>query len=129
MRSIALAAALLAGIALLAVPAAAHERETTHEGHGVIVVEGRHPVSPGAIRYVVRVTWSADQHPATDANVMATAISPVGISSTPVVLQPLDYDGRYGGTVALPSDGAWTVRLTSATPPGIADISEQVLLH
>lgn len=125
-----LAAALVAALAVLAAAplAAAHEGGESHEGVGVIAVEGRHPVSPGAIHYVVRVTWSGDQHAATYANVTATAISPLGVPSDPVVLQPLDVDGRYGGTVVFPTDGSWTVRFASAVPAGSADIQEPIAL-
>jgi len=126
-RIAAISAAVTALAVLSVSSAAAHEREENHEGYGVIAVEGRHPVSPGAINYVVRVTWSADQHAASDAGVTATAISPLGVQSAPIALQPIDLDGRYGGTVVFPSGGAWTVRLASATPAGSVDIQEQVV--
>jgi hypothetical protein len=108
-------AAALAGLGLGAAPPAA-----AHEGEAVIAVEAVEPTDL-SVRYVVRVTWSNDGHPATDAVVTATAVAPDGTQTTPVTMTPIDADGRYEGVVEHPAPGAWTVRFTVVEPPGTLD--------
>jgi hypothetical protein len=122
-------AALVAAVAVLTIqPVAGHQRKGTHEGDPVFTVESRNQSPSGVVHYVVRVTWSVDGHPVTFTNITATPIDPLGSSLSPVTLQPMDLDGRYAGTVTLPRDGTWTVRFTSTTPPGTAEVNEQVVL-
>src|SRR5690606_15228637 len=108
-------AALAAGLAALGLGAA--PPAAAHEGEAVIAVETVEPTDL-SVRYVVRVTWSNDGHPATDAVVTATAVAPDGTQTTPVTMTPIDADGRYEGTVEHPAPGAWTVRFTVVEPPG-----------
>lgn len=105
-------AAALAALGLGTAPPAA-----AHEGEAVITVETVEPTDL-SVRYVVRVTWENDGHPATGAVVTATAVAPDGTQTTPVTLEQVDDDGRYEGTVEHPAPGAWTVRFTVVEPPG-----------
>lgn len=112
---------LIATVVLgLATPAAAHE------GEGILTVESQEPDGDGAVRYVVRVTWADDGHPALGSTVTATPIAPDGAPQTPVTLEPTDEDGRYATTVTYPAPGDWTVRFTSVTPTGTIEISEAI---
>jgi hypothetical protein len=111
-------AALAAGLAALGLGAA--PPAAAHEGEAVIAVETVEPTDL-SVRYVVRVTWSNDGHPATDAVVTATAVAPDGTQTTPVTMTPIDADGRYEGVVEHPAPGAWTVRFTVVEPPGTLD--------
>ena len=123
--SLALAATLVFGLLSTAGPASAGSASPQHTGHGVLVVESRHPISPTAIHYVVRLTWSGDNHPAEQAYVTATLIDLTG-QATPVAFYAYDDDGRYAGTVELPGPGLWTVRFTSASPAVTVDHPELV---
>lgn len=96
-----------------------------HEGSGVLTVETADASGTG-MRYVVRLVWENDGHPAADATLTATPIAPQGAAGTPVTLQPVDEDGRYQGTVAFPSAGDWTVRFTSVTPIATIERLEQI---
>lgn len=115
---VALAAALLA-VGAWASPAAAHD------GEAVVAVEQVHPEGL-SVHYVVLVTWADDGHPATDATVTATAVSPDGTQLTPVTLSAVDAEGRYSGVVEFPSPGAWTLRVTSIEPTGAAEQAQDV---
>lgn len=120
-------AALAAALVILTVgPVAGHERSRTHDGTPVFTVESRNQSPGGVVQYVVRVTWSGDGHPVTGSTITATPVDPLGAPLAPTTLQPMDLDGRYTGTVALPGAGPWTVRFQSTTPPGTADVYEQV---
>jgi hypothetical protein len=118
LRTIAVAAVLAVG---LADPAAAHE------GAGVLVVETREAV-PNGFRYVVRLTWTNDGHPAADATMTATPLAPDGTPGTPVPLTAVDGDGRYQASVALPGAGRWTVRFTAVTPTATVEVPEEVVV-
>lgn len=115
---VALAAALLA-LAAWASPAAAHD------GDAVVAVEQVHPEGL-SVHYVVLVTWADDGHPATDATVTATAVSPDGAQLTPVTLNAVDAEGHYAGVVEYPNPGAWTLRVTSIEPTGAAEQAQDV---
>jgi hypothetical protein len=116
-------AALLATAALLLLAAA--PRAAAHDGDAIVEVE-RTDVSGLTVDYVVRVTWADDGHAAVDATVTATAIGSDGAQLTPVALNPIDTDGRYGGAVEMPAAGRWTVRLTSIEPTGTLEVEQQV---
>lgn len=123
---LALAASFVFDVLLFAAgPASAAPDAPAHTGHGVLVVEGAHPVSPTAIHYVVRLTWSGDNHPAEQAYVTATVVDLTG-QSKPVPFYPYDRDGRYAGTVEVPGPGLWTIRFTSASPAVTVDHPELV---
>lgn len=96
-----------------------------HEGEGQFAVEAEEPAADG-VRYVVRLTWVNDNHPAIDATVTATPIDPAGTAGTPVALSAVDQDGRYQGVVALPTPGTWTVRFTAVTPAATAEVIREV---
>jgi hypothetical protein len=119
---LAVLAALLATAALLL---AAAPRASAHDGDAIVEVE-KSDVSGLTVDYVVRVTWADDGHAAVDATVTATAIGADGTQLTPVALNPIDTDGRYGGAVELPAAGRWTVRLTSIEPTGTLEVEQQV---
>lgn len=109
----------LAGTVARPRPAAAHE------GQGQFAVETAEPVAAG-VRYVVRLTWVGDNHPAIDATVTATPIDPAGTAGTPVAFTAVDQDGRYRGDVPLPTPGRWTVRFTAVTPPATFEATREV---
>ena len=103
----------------------AHEAHVVHDGVGVVTVEGRHPTSASEVHYVVRLTWSADGHPADDTTALSASL--VGLDGVPqpaVAFQPYGGDGRFAGTVAFPGPGVWTLRFTSAHPPTTVDSLE-----
>lgn len=96
-----------------------------HTGYGVVNVEARHPRPGNAIHYVVRVTWSADGHPATGAALTAAPVSPSGVPGPTVRLTPLDGDGRYGGTIRFNQPGTWTITVSAGRPQTSAVIHER----
>lgn len=98
---------------------------TAHEGEGIITIESSTSTTSGR-DYIVRLTWTNDGHPAVDATVTATAIATDGTPGTPVVLNAVDQDGRYGAEVPLPASGTWTVRITAVTPAALVEVEEQV---
>jgi hypothetical protein len=124
-----LAMLLLPLILMMIRPAAGEEgtpADSRHEGDAAISLEGRHPMAPGQVHYVVRITWSGDGHPAVGSTVTATLLDAFGTPLSTVTLDPMDADGRYGGTVTFPSEGLWTVRFTSSLPAGSLDAVEQL---
>lgn len=86
------------------------------EGPGTFALETAEPLTT-SVRYVVRLTFTGDGHPARDATVTATAIDSDGTARTPVAMPPVDRDGRYEATVTFPAPGEWTVRFTAVLPP------------
>lgn len=96
-----------------------------HEGRGEFAVETAEPTAVG-VRYVVRLTWVGDNHPAIDATVTATPIDPSGRAGTPVAFTPSDQDGRYQGEVPLRAPGTWLVRFTAVTPPATTEVTRDV---
>lgn len=97
-----------------------------HEGNGILTVESQAPAGDRAVRYVVRLTWADDGHPALGSTVTATPIAPDGEPQTPVTLDAADEDGRYTTTFTFPTPGDWTVRFTSVTPTGSIEIAEVI---
>lgn len=91
------------------------------EGPGTLTLESADEVSASEVRYVVRLTYIGDGHPARDATVTATAIDAEGSAQTPIPMTVADQDGRYEGTIAFPSSGEWTVRFTAVLPPATLD--------
>ena len=96
-----------------------------HEGQGEFAVETAEPTGAGA-RYVVRLTWVGDNHPAIDATVTATPFDPAGTAGTPVAFTAVDQDGRYQGEVPLPAPGTWVVRFTAVNPPATTEVTREV---
>lgn len=111
----ALAVAVLAALAWLPGPAAAHE------GAGGLALEQATPVADNQIRYVVRLTSINDGHGAVNATVTATIVAAGGAAQTPVPLTAVDEDGRYAATLTFPGPGAWTVRFTAVKPPAVLE--------
>lgn len=117
-------AAIAVAVAVLgpASPAAAHE------GGGTLTVESAEPTDTGSVRYVVRLIWNNDGHPAAAADTTMTVV-PVGAdgtAQTPVTLEPVDDDGRFAATVEFSSPGAWTVRFTAITPEATLEVAQQI---
>lgn len=96
-----------------------------HEGEGVLSVESA-TVEDQTARYVVRLIWKNDRHPAVDATLTATTVAPDGTAGTPVTLEPVDRAGRYEGTVSFTTGGTWTVRFTSVTPAATIEREEVI---
>jgi hypothetical protein len=97
-----------------------------HEGEGIFELQAQGPADSLTVRYVVRLTWANDGHPAFDATVTATPIDPGGTPQTPVPMQFEGDDGRYSGTITYPSAGNWTVRFTSVSPASTMEIVEEL---
>ena len=122
----------LAAAAALAVLTVAHAAgigigiASAHDGNGIIVVESRGPGTGSSVPYVIRLTWKNDGHPAVDSTVTATVIGIDGTPHTPVVMGPIDDDGRYAATIAYDSGGSWTVRFTAVTPTATIEVVEDV---
>jgi hypothetical protein len=87
-----------------------------HGGEGVLTVESSTKDTRGGVRYVVRLTWEDDGHPAVDATVTAVPFGPAVTDATPLVMGPVDDDGRYQVSIPSPGDGPWEARFTSVTP-------------
>jgi hypothetical protein len=120
-RVIMLALAATASAALTAgggVPSA-----TAHEGEGIITVEST-DVAGTEATFRVRLTWQNDGHAALDATITATPLRE-GAAQTPVPMEAIDADGRYGATLTL-EPGAWTVRFTSVTPQGTLEVPLEI---
>lgn len=116
-RRISAGACLLFVSFLLALPAGAHD------GAGTISVESSVPTD-NAAEIVVRLVWNNDGHPAADATITAV---PVGVDgATPVLMEPVDSDGRYRANVSLPGPGEWTIRFTSVTPVATLDQPQNI---
>lgn len=98
-----------------------------HSGQGQFAIETAEPTATG-VRYVVRLTWVGDNHPAIDATVTATPIDPAGTAGTPVAFTPADQDGRYRGDIPLPAPGRWVVRFTAVTPAASTEVTRDVTL-
>lgn len=116
--------AIAVAVALLgpASPAAAHE------GGGTLTVESAESTDSGSVRYMVRLIWNNDGHPAAAADTTMTVV-PVGAdgtAQTPVTLDPVDDDGRFAATVEFSSPGAWTVRFTAITPEATLEVPQQI---
>ena len=99
-----------------------------HEGSGTIAVEEADPAADAAVRYVVRLTWNNDGHPAAAdlTTITAVPVGADGTARTPVTLEPVDDDGRFEGTIEFPGPGAWPVRFTSIAPPATLEVPQQV---
>lgn len=123
-RRILCVATVVAAVLLLvpASPAAAHE------GSGTITVEEADPATDTAVRYVVRLTWNNDGHPAAADATTITAVPAGGdgVALTPVTLEPVDDDGRFAATVEFPDPGAWTVRFTAISPEATLEVPQQI---
>lgn len=91
-----------------------------HEGEGTVTIESVEASDQGA-NVRIRLTWVNDGHPAADATVTATPVSPSGTPQTPVPLVPIDDDGRYQADVSLEEPGTWTIRVTSVSPIATAE--------
>lgn len=108
---LAVAAACMALVALVATaPVAA-----AHGGDGVlepvsVTPDGR------SVEVSVRLTYESDGHDATGATVTVAGDDGAGAALTPVSLTDQG-GGTYGGTVELPSDGTWNLRVTAVEPP------------
>ena len=89
-------------------------------GHGL--------VRRGFVWTVVVSLTTAALLVATARPAMAHAIGTDGTPHTPVVMDPIDDDGRYAATIAYDSGGSWTVRFTAVTPTatieGVKDVAE-----
>jgi len=104
-------------VALLAAPAQAQADEA------FITVDQAHPAT-GSTHYFVSVT-DAEGSPITDTEVVATPIDPDGGERDPVTLDSSG-DGIYQGLVPMNDPGEWTIRFTTADPPGSTDHVQQV---
>ncbi|MBL8778326.1 MAG: hypothetical protein JNK12_20475 [Acidimicrobiales bacterium] len=118
------AAAIVVAFVALGGPASP---ASAHEGGGTIAVDTAEPTDDGAIRYVVRLTWNNDGHPAAAGltTITAVAVGADGSALTPVTLEPLD-DGRFAATVEFPDPGDWTVRFTAVSPEATLERPQQV---
>lgn len=116
--------ARLAAVAAVATGVLQPGAAAAHEGQGQFAVETAEPEADG-VRYVVRLTWVGDNHPAIDATVTATPINPAGTVGTPVAFSAVDQDGRYQGVVPLATPGTWTVRFTAVTPPATFEATRE----
>lgn len=99
-----------------------------HEGGGTITVETTEPAPDGSVRYVARLIWNNDNHPAAaaDTTLTATLVNADDLALTPVTLTPVDDDGRFETTVEFPDPGVWTVRFTAISPEATLEIEQDI---
>lgn len=120
----ALALALVGGIALLGSLAASPAG--AHEGPGILVMESDTPTGTSH-RYVVRLTWENDGHPAArTTTINLTPTGPDGAARTPVPMTAVDDDGRFEATVDMAQPGAWKVRFTALNPSANVEVDVAV---
>jgi len=117
-RAVTAAALLLTVMLLLVAPA------TAHDGEGVITVEKAETASANQMRFTVRLTWQDDGHAALGATLTATPLRSTNVAQTPVVLDPIDQDGRYSAVVGFTGAEPWTVRFTAISPS--ATVEQQI---
>ena len=116
---VALATALVA-LTALAGPAGAHE------GPGILEMESDTPTGTSH-RYVIRLTWENDGHPAArTTTITLTPIAPGGAAQTPVPMTAVDDDGRFEASVDLAQPGAWKVRFTALNPSANVEVDVTV---
>jgi hypothetical protein len=97
-----------------------------HEGPGILVMESDTPTGTSH-RYVIRLTWENDGHPAARATtVNLTPTAPDGAAQTPVPMTPVDDDGRFEATVDLAQPGGWKVRFTALNPSANVEVDVDV---
>ena len=123
-RRILCVATVVAAVLLLvpASPAAAHE------GSGTITVEEADPATDTAVRYVVRLTWNNDGHPAAADLTTITAV-PVGADGTALTPVTLRAGRRRPGgsrnTIDFPAPVRGAVRFLSIAPPATLEVPQQ----
>jgi hypothetical protein len=125
------AAAIAAGVALLAALVAAGPPAAAHEGDGELALQLADPAAhtaPGTVRYRVLLTFLNDGHPADDATVTVVA-EPSGAGAVPIgplTMAPGAAEGTYEAAVAFPSAGSWTVRFTAVTPAALLELPQEL---
>jgi hypothetical protein len=123
-RLVAAVSLALAGAAALAGPAAGPAG--AHEGPGILVMESDTPTGTSH-RYVIRLTWENDGHPAARTTTLTlTPLAPGGAAQTPVPMTPVDDDGRFEATVDLAQPGSWKVRFTALNPSANVEVDVPV---
>lgn len=115
----------LAGL-LAASLAVAPGMASAHDDTGSLTVASTAPGGPGAITYVVDVTYANDGHGAAGATVTVVAEGADGALVGPVPLTPAGEDGRYQATVQFPTGGPWALRFTSLSPLAVAELLQEV---
>lgn len=105
------------GLWLPAAPAAAHGGDAAFE-----VLEAAE-VAPGTVSLQVAVTYANDGDPAEGALV---DVVPSGPGAAPGVRLEREAAGTYAASLELDETGTWVLSLTSAFPPGQAEVSVEV---
>lgn len=114
------AAASVAALCHAATPAAAHGGDAAFE-----VLEAAE-VAPGTVSLRVAVTFANDGDPAEGALVDVVPTDPDGAPMPSVRLEREAAAGPYAGSLQLDGPGTWVLSLTSAFPPGQAEVSVEV---
>lgn len=97
-----------------------------HEGPGILTLESDTPTGTSH-RYLVRLVWENDGHPAARATtITATPVTPAGAAQTPVAMTAVDDDGRFEATLDLVEPGSWKVRITSINPVATMEVPVDV---
>jgi hypothetical protein len=113
-------AGVLAGLAVLGpVPVAARA------GDPGIAVEAVHPLGDGTFHLVVELVDGNGGQPVSGAALTVTPTGPSGASGAAATLEPAG-EGVYQGSVVLPEDGTWTLRVASASPAAAIDYGYEV---
>lgn len=97
-------------VLVFAAPAAAHG------GDPAFTVEQTHP-DDTSVHYIIRMVWANDGDPIDGKVVTATPTAPDGTAGVPVTLTGSG-DGRYEGTIEMPTAGSWPVTFASPDPEG-----------
>lgn len=116
--------AVTVAVAVVVLMAGAITPVVAHEGAGTLTLESADPANALAVRYRVRLVYTADGHPVPDATVTAVAVGPT--SATPVPFTEAA-DGVYEGTVTFPAPGDWSVRFTSVTPAATLEHAQTIV--
>jgi hypothetical protein len=103
------AVALLGGLALSGVPAAAHG----DEGEMTVVVSEQ--VDGDVVRLEIGLLHADDGHLAEDASVTATLAGPDGSAIGPVALPQIS-GARYGTDIEGVAPGTWSITIASTDP-------------
>ena len=74
----------------------------------------------------VKLTYSNDGEPVTDATVTVAGDNGSGATLTPVTMQPGPAAGEFTATVAFPAPGTWNLRVTSVAPATTLTLTQSI---
>lgn len=117
-----LVAGVLVGAGALAPAGAAR----AHGDEGELTVITAEQAGPLEVRVEVGLLYANDQDLVTDATVTVSATGPDGATVAPTPLEN-EEGAKYGGTLAVPAPGSWTLSFASEEPTAEATTTVEVV--